>query len=157
MKAKTGLSRLFGEIAYQLDQRILSHVFKGQKRLYGFTVVNIPDKIIEVSTHPLTGKADEGYRLYLTQRYADLMERLHQLGYKATLHPLFTEIIINTYGILKARPSEYSSQEIDFKNPGFLKRLIMTTAPRKLQTDLVAMLACLCSMAQKDKRPLLLW
>lgn len=40
--------RLLGEIAYQLDRRILSYVFQGYKRLYGFTLRNIPDKIIEV-------------------------------------------------------------------------------------------------------------
>ncbi|KAK2844478.1 hypothetical protein Q5P01_011137 [Channa striata] len=62
------VDRFMGEIAYQLDRRILSHVFQGQKRLYGFTVLNIPEKIIEVSTHPLTGKVDEGYRLHLLQR-----------------------------------------------------------------------------------------
>ncbi|XP_035528799.1 speriolin-like protein [Morone saxatilis] len=152
-----GSDRLLGEIAYQLDRRILSHIFQGHRRLYGFTLLNIPEKIIEVSAHPLTGKVDEGYRLHLTQRYANLMESLHQLGYKAALHPAFTEFIVNAYGILKERPGENSNQSMDYNNSNFLRKLIMTTAPRKLQKDLLLVLTCLCNMAEKDKKPLLLW
>ncbi|XP_059194601.1 speriolin-like protein [Centropristis striata] len=152
-----GEDRLLGEIAYQLDRRILSQVFQGHKRLYGFTLLNIPGKIREVSTHPLTGKVDEGYRLHLTQRYDDLMKRLSQLGFKATLHPPFNEFIVNTFGILKERPGENSSQAADYNNPDFLRKLIVTTAPKKLQKDLLLVLTCLCSMAEKDRKPLLLW
>ncbi|XP_071324599.1 speriolin-like protein [Trachinotus anak] len=149
--------RLLGEIAYQLDGRILSHVFQGHKRLYGFTLLNIPDKIIEVSTHPLTGQVDEGYRLHLQHRYADLMERLKEFGYKTALHPPFTEFIVNTYGILKDRPAENSPQAIDYNNPDFLRNLIITTAPRKLQKDLLLVLTCLSKVAKQDRKPLLLW
>ncbi|XP_078109243.1 speriolin-like protein [Sander vitreus] len=152
-----GPYRLLGEIAYQLDRRILSHVFQSHRRLYGFTLLNFQEKIKEVSTHPLTGKVDEGYQLHLTQRYADLMERLNQLGYKLKLHPSFTEFIVNAYGILKERPGENSTQTIDYNNSDFLRKQIMTTAPRKLQRDLLLVLACLCNMAEEDGRPLLLW
>ncbi|XP_047455035.1 speriolin-like protein isoform X2 [Mugil cephalus] len=151
-----GPNRLLGEIAYQLDKRILYHVFQCHKRLYGFTLLNIPEKITEVSTHPLTGKVDEDYRLHLTQRHADLMDRLKQFGYKTTLHPPFTEFIVNAYGILKERPSEHSNQGIDYNNPSFLRKLIMTNAPRKLQKDLLLVLTCLCYMAERDRKPLLL-
>ncbi|KAM4581028.1 speriolin-like protein [Odontesthes bonariensis] len=151
------LQRLFGEIAYQLDRRILSYVFQAHERLYGFTLFNIPEKIIEVSTHPLTGKVDEGYQLHLTQRYVDLMDRLRQLGYKPALHPPFSEFIVNTYGILKERPSKSSAQESDYNSPDFLRKLIITTAPTKLQKDLLLVLSCLCNMAAKDRKPLLLW
>lgn len=111
---------------------------------------------LQVSTHPLTGKVDEGYRLHLTQRHAELMERLKQFGYNAALHPPFSEFIVNTYGILKDRPSEQSSLGIDYNNPNFLRKLITTTAPPKLQKDLQLVLTCLCYMAEKDRKPLLL-
>nr|XP_046254668.1 speriolin-like protein [Scatophagus argus] len=149
--------RLLGEIAYQLDRRILFHIFQGHRRLYGFTMLNIPGKIIEMSTHPLTGKVDEGYRLHLTQRYDDLMESLNQLGYKTMLHPPFAEFIVNTYGILTQRPSDCRTQETDYNNPEFLRKIITARAPRQLQKDLLLLLTCLCNMAEKDKRPLLLW
>lgn len=113
--------------------------------------------LLKVSQQPLTGKVDEGYRLHLSQRYDELMERLNKLGYKATLHPQFSEFIVNTYGILKERPGENSTQEMDYNNPEYLGRLIMTTAPRKLQKDLLLMLTCLCNMAETDRKPLLLW
>uniref|UniRef100_A0A3Q3ARG5 Speriolin C-terminal domain-containing protein n=1 Tax=Kryptolebias marmoratus TaxID=37003 RepID=A0A3Q3ARG5_KRYMA len=148
--------RLLGEIVYQLDRRILSHVFQAHKRLYGFTLLNIPEKIIEVSTHPLTGKVDEGYQLHLTQRYTDLMDKLSQLGYKAALHPPFCEFVVNAYGILRERPSQ-NCAEAEYNNPDFLRRLIATAAPKRLQKDLSLVLACLCSMAAQDRRPLLLW
>ncbi|XP_004541517.1 speriolin-like protein [Maylandia zebra] len=150
-------NRLLGEICYQLDRRILSYIFQGHTRLYGFIMANIPNKIIEVSTHPLTGKVDQGYQLHLTQRHAELVERLSQRGYKEALHPPFTEFIVNTYGILTERPSEHSTQEMDYNNPDFLKKVIMTTAPRKLHKDLLVVLTCLCMMAEMDRKPLLFW
>ncbi|XP_071771964.1 speriolin-like protein [Centroberyx gerrardi] len=157
LKESTDPERLLGEIAFQLDRRILSHVFQSQNRLYGFTVLNIPDKIIQVSTHPLTGKVDEGYRLQLSQRFAGLMEGLNQFGYSATLHPPFTEFVINTYGIMKQRPDSHTVQEMDYNNPDFLRQVTISSAPGKLVKDLLLLLSCLSYMAEKDGKPLFLW
>ncbi|XP_066498877.1 speriolin-like protein isoform X1 [Hoplias malabaricus] len=149
--------RLLGEVAFQLDRRILSYVFQNQSRLYGFTVLNIPDKIIQVSTHPLTGKVDEGYRRELTDRYVDLMERLRSLGYHLVLHPPFTEFIINTYGILKQSPDQQTVRELGYDNADLLRRIIIDIAPCRLLKDLLILFSCLCYMARRDRKPLLLW
>ncbi|KAK7886230.1 hypothetical protein WMY93_025851 [Mugilogobius chulae] len=131
--------------------------FDKQKRFYGFTLTNIPSKITEVSTHFLTGKVDEDYRLLLNQRYENIKEILSEKGYKISLHPQFSEFIVNTFGILLMRPEVGSSQEKDFHNPMYLMRVIETTAPKSLQKDLVLLLSCLCELAQRDEKPIFFW
>ncbi|XP_035246615.1 speriolin-like protein [Anguilla anguilla] len=151
------MERLVGEIAFQLERRILFHVFPGQSRLYGFTVLNIPEKILQISKHPLTGKVDEDYRYDLSQRHLSLMDRLRMLGYSVPIHAPFAESIVNTYGILKQRPDAYSAEELGYNNPEFLRAIIIKTAPSKLLKDLLCLLSCLCFMARQDNKPLFLW
>ncbi|KAF4076144.1 hypothetical protein AMELA_G00227050 [Ameiurus melas] len=149
--------RMLGEMAFQVERRILSHIFYKQMRLYGFTVQNIKDKIIQVSTHSLTGQVDEAYRSELVERYEDLIDRLGVLGYNMTLHPLFTEFIINTYGILKDRPDTHAARQWGHNELDMLQRVIMEMAPSSLLKDLLVLFSCLSYLAQKDGMPLLLW
>ncbi|KAJ8415841.1 hypothetical protein AAFF_G00403980 [Aldrovandia affinis] len=151
------LERLVGEIAFQLERRILFHVFPRQTRLYGFTVLNIPEKILQVSKHPLTGRMDEDFRYDLSQRHLELMERLRMLGYSAAIHAPFAEYIVNTYGILKQRPDTYIAEEMGYNSPEFLRNIVIKTASSKLLKDLLCLLSCLCFMARQDRKPLFLW
>jgi hypothetical protein len=111
--------------------------------------------LLQVSSHPLIGRVDEGYGLHVSQRYTDLMGRLAQLGYNRTLHPPFTEFIVNTYGILKQRPDSYTAQKMDYNNVYVLREVIFSTAPGKLVPDLLLLLSCLSDMARTDRKPLL--
>ncbi|KAM4048604.1 uncharacterized protein ACNLHF_011405 [Anomaloglossus baeobatrachus] len=88
--------RIVGELAFQLDRRILSAIFLEQQRMYGYRVPNIKEKIIQVTTIPATGKVDEKLRYELYQRYNHTMDELRKFGYNPTVHPHFTEYIVNT-------------------------------------------------------------
>ncbi|XP_062394012.1 speriolin-like protein [Sardina pilchardus] len=155
--------RLVGEIAFQLDRRILGNVFQEQHRLYGYTVANIPDKITQVCTHPVSAKLDEARRAVLIERYRGLLERLGRFGYSAGHHAPFAEFLVNTYGILRQRPDPRDHAAAPphgggcHGNPEFLRRLVVNTLPSTLLKDALLLHTCLCYLAEQDGKPLFLW
>ncbi|XP_021106249.1 speriolin isoform X2 [Heterocephalus glaber] len=148
--------RLVGEIAFQLDRRILSSIFPERVRLYGFTVSNIPEKIIQASLNPNDHKLDEELCQTLTQRYVSIMNKLQSLGYNGRVHPALTEQLVNAYGILRERPelaaSEGGSYTIDF-----LQHVLVETVHPSILTDALLLLSCLNQLAHDDGKPMFIW
>ncbi|XP_025030349.1 speriolin-like protein [Python bivittatus] len=147
--------RIVGEIAFQLDRRILAHVFPGITRLYGFTVSNIPEKIKQVSMKSLDGSLDEKKYRAMTQRYRDLIARLEKMGYCTEVHPVFSEFLINTYGILKQRPDLGSSPMNN--SPNDLRKMVIDIVPAKFLGDTLLLLNCLCELSKEDNKALFAW
>ncbi|XP_004696941.1 speriolin-like protein [Echinops telfairi] len=147
--------RIVGEIAFQLDRRILAYVFPGVTRLYGFTVSNIPDKIKQTSIKSLDGSVDEKKLRELTHRYLTLTARLEKLGYNRDVHPVFSEFLINTYGILKQRP-DLRAHPLH-SSPAALRKLVIDIVPPKFLGDSLLLLNCLCELSKEDSKPLFAW
>ncbi|KAM5281849.1 speriolin-like protein [Ctenodactylus gundi] len=147
--------RIVGEIAFQLDRRILAYVFPGVTRLYGFTVSNIPEKIKQTSIKSLDGSVDEKKLRELTHRYLTLTARLEKLGYSREVHPVFSEFLINTYGILKQRPDLRANPL--HSSPAALRKLVIDVVPPKFLGDSLLLLNCLCELSKEDSRPLFAW
>uniref|UniRef100_A0A8D0MAR5 Spermatogenesis and centriole associated 1 like n=1 Tax=Sus scrofa TaxID=9823 RepID=A0A8D0MAR5_PIG len=147
--------RIVGEIAFQLDRRILAYVFPGVTRLYGFTVSNIPEKIKQTSIKSLDGSVDEKKLRELTHRYLTLTARLERLGYSRDVHPAFSEFLINTYGILKQRPDLRANPL--HGSPAALRKLVIDVVPPKFLGDSLLLLNCLCELSKEDGRPLFAW
>ncbi|XP_017393989.1 speriolin-like protein [Cebus imitator] len=148
-------ARVVGEIAFQLDRRILAYVFPGVTRLYGFTVANIPEKIKQTSIKSLDGSVDEKKLRELTQRYLALSARLEKLGYSRDVHPAFSEFLINTYGILKQRPDLRANPL--HSSPAALRKLVIDVVPPKFLGDSLLLLNCLCELSKEDSKPLFAW
>ncbi|KYO33564.1 speriolin-like protein isoform A [Alligator mississippiensis] len=147
--------RIVGEIAFQLDRRILAYVFPGITRLYGYTVSNIPEKIKQASLKSLDGFVDEKKYQAMTQHYLSLLTRLEKMGYNCNVHPVFSEFLINTYGILKQRP-DLNSSPIQ-SSPNDLRKIVIDTVPSKFLGDTLLLLNCLCELSKEDGKPLFAW
>ncbi|XP_067404795.1 speriolin-like protein isoform X1 [Emydura macquarii macquarii] len=147
--------RIVGEIAFQLDRRILAYVFPGVTRLYGYTVSNIPEKIKQASMKCLDGSTDEKKHRVMTQRYLSLTARLEKMGYNRDVHPVFSEFLINTYGILKQRPDLHSSPY--HSSPADLRKIVIDFVPSKFLGDTLLLLNCLCELSKEDSKPLFAW
>uniref|UniRef100_H0VFL3 Spermatogenesis and centriole associated 1 n=1 Tax=Cavia porcellus TaxID=10141 RepID=H0VFL3_CAVPO len=148
--------RLVGEIAFQLDRRILSSIFPERVRLYGFTVSNIPEKIIQASLNPHDHKLDEELCQILTQRYVSIMNKLQSLGYNGRVHPALTEQLVNAYGILRERP-EMAASEGGCYTVDFLQRVLVETVHPSMLTDALLLLSCLNQLAHDDGKPMFIW
>ncbi|XP_032466560.1 speriolin [Phocoena sinus] len=148
--------RLVGEIAFQLDRRILSSIFPERVRLYGFTVSNIPEKIIQASLNPSDHKLDEELCQTLTQRYTSIMNRLQSLGYNGRVHPALTEQLVNAYGILRERPELAASEGVSY-TVDFLQRVLVETVHPSMLADALLLLSCLSQLAHDDGKPMFIW
>nr|XP_036879244.1 speriolin [Manis javanica] len=148
--------RLVGEMAFQLDRRILASIFPERARLYGFTVSNIPEKIIQASLNPSDHKLDEELCQMLTQRYVSIMNRLQSLGYNGRVHPALTEQLVNAYGILRERPELAASEGCSY-TVDFLQRVLVETVHPSMLTDALLLLSCLSQLAHDDGKPMFIW
>ncbi|KAM4040195.1 speriolin-like protein [Anomaloglossus baeobatrachus] len=148
--------RIVGEMAFQLDVRILWAIFPEQHQLYGYRLPYIKERIIQVTTSPTTGKVDEQLRSELYQRYNHIMDELRKLGYNPAVHPRFTEYIVNTYGITKdrnARTENFAS----YNDPQYLNEMITECMPRDIVKDIITILNCLVYFAREDGESLLIF
>lgn len=103
----------------------------------------------------LDGSVDEKKHRAMMQRYLSLAARLEKMGYNRDVHPVFSEFLINTYGILKQRPDLHSSPL--HSSPADLRKIVIDIVPSKFLGDTLLLLNCLCELSKEDSKPLFAW
>ncbi|XP_040271503.1 speriolin-like [Bufo bufo] len=149
--------RMVGEIAFQLDRRILCAIFHEQQRLYGYRVANIKEKITQVTTCPLTGKVDDQLRSELSERYHQTMDQLKKLGYDPTVHPYYAEYLVNTYGIIKERLMAGNEDMLSVNDPQVLSKIIAEYMVNEKVEDILIILKCLAFLATQNGSTMFIW
>ena len=149
-------SRLLGEIAFQLDKRILSFVLNGKfnkqckyKSFYGYNVVNLQQRIVERETGEL--------KEVMLDRYRFLMQTLHSLGYEFPHHSNFAVMLVNKYGVMKHGVTEMRRVEISVHDEPILRDFIKKNATSQEVKNTLILLQCLAVMAADDGMPLFIW
>ncbi|XP_071990998.1 speriolin-like protein [Engystomops pustulosus] len=145
--------RVVGEIAFQLDRRILATIFQEYERFYGFLVSNVKEKIIQLTTCPLTQKVDEEEKTKLFERKQKLFNTLKRFGYNKHIHPAFTEYLVNTYGVLKDRPRAGPEFEA-YHRPEDLRTMAAESMPCSILENVNIIIDCLKCLAEEDGKPL---
>ncbi|KAM6456065.1 speriolin-like, partial [Liasis olivaceus] len=148
--------RIVGEIAFQLDRRILSSIFPDRVRLYGFTVRNIPEKIAQREKDPFLQLSPEQSDVIM-ECYSNVMASLKPLGYDPDVHPRLTERTVNTFGILRERPEASSPEAAAYNDIQHLEDVVKSVAPPETLEDCLLLLRCLHKLSQDDGKPLFIW
>ncbi|MEE6463023.1 hypothetical protein FKM82_005741 [Ascaphus truei] len=151
------MQRIIGEIAFQLDRRILASIFQDRVRLYGITVTNILQKITETCTEDKSGQLDEAKKSELMKKYQEVMEKLKKHGYEPKIHPTFAEYIVNVYGIIKEYPIPGSIDLQHLLDPVNLKKIANSTVPASDLKDVLILLECLSNLSKEDGKPVFVW
>ncbi|XP_061874844.1 speriolin-like [Colius striatus] len=140
--------RLLGEIAFQLDRRIVHRVFPNADRYRGFSAATIPEGIMEMVEETERG-ASRDLSVAAIWNYEFVMRRLWALGYVPEVHLPAIEAFINTYGRLERSywfPAE--------PNVAFLRHVVSQEVPPDLRPNAMVLLECLLQLAQEDGQPL---
>jgi len=150
--------RLIGEIAFQLDKRILHNVFSTNKRLYGFNVRNMSEKIDEYTRDFASGAVEIEKRENLrAKRDATITFLSRAAHYDIKKHAPMCEKLINRFGVLKLGSTRSKEEYRSVMTEKYLKSAIMSTIEPESTYDTLIILNSLLAFAKLDGKPLFLW
>ena len=156
-------TRLIGEIAFQLDRRILNFIFQTTKstrekrRFYGYTIANIEEKMRQETLDPTTGKLDTASYTQLRTRYEYLISNISALGYDINYHGQVASGLVNKYGLLPLPPNREDTRHFQSRNRDLFEEVLVRITPAHEMRDVHILLWALAWMASADGKPMVSW
>ncbi|XP_071175315.1 uncharacterized protein [Mytilus edulis] len=159
--------RIIGEVAFQLDRRILEYVFTWKytpessddkrRRFYGYTISNMGAMIRKEATDR-SGQFNPKKELEMRYRFDYVIKALSKYGYILERHAILSQDLVNRYGLLSGPPDRKTARDIGLDDPVILRVLLsqMIKDDNLLQEALI-LLDCLCLLAHEDKRTIFLY
>ena len=159
--------RCIGEIAFQLERRIIDYIFRRnernalgvpyRRRFYGYTVSNIPS-MISKEAEDANGICSSKRDLEIRNRLTRVMVHLRKLGYDMPRHGLVAQKIINKYGLLSRIPAKNSTDSCWINDEDSLRRMVNRLVfDEKEKQEVRLLLECLLLLAREDGKPIFLW
>lgn len=153
-------TRVIGEIAFQLDRRILETVFRRRasasndelikNRVYGYTSQNI-GALITKETLRGDGTRNLQKESFYRKRHEKLLYILKDHGYNKMVHEEFVKKMVEKYGTLNATPSKKVIQMYGLEEPKLLEALLgEVTADKAEFVHSLVLLGCLRVMSSWD-------
>ena len=129
--------RILGELAFQLERRIISTLFPGQTRFYGFCLKHIEMTVSE--------EADPLRRVELKYKLDKLTKRLGEVNFDMKRHSRFTCFLINTYGV-----AEHSLRNVTASAVENYLNTRLSGPEKAMKGDLLVIFESLRLLAQED-------
>ncbi|XP_043934850.1 speriolin-like [Protopterus annectens] len=148
--------KIVGEICYQLNQRILKHIFSSDFDLSKDKLKDVFKNIKQVATDPVTGLVEDTQIASMEQRYTDMMNKLKTFGYNDKFHPEFSEEIINSYGTLTNQTPPGTSQHEAYDLSSIFC-VVLISLPVTVAQDVLCLLECLHHLSVIDGKPIFFW
>ncbi|KAK7471341.1 hypothetical protein BaRGS_00036016, partial [Batillaria attramentaria] len=170
---------ILGEIAFQLERRVLREVFdKGRRssggssstscsqqkkspkggqrhRFYGYTVSNIVEKVRRECADEETGKRNAIREAQLLRRYRKTMSILKFFGYSVNKHGLLAQNIINKYGLFYQPPDAATIVRLGLHDFRTVRDHVIRMTSGKEREGILVLLNCLHALGSKENQPIL--
>ncbi|XP_078689041.1 uncharacterized protein LOC144920604 isoform X3 [Branchiostoma floridae x Branchiostoma belcheri] len=148
-----GCLRVVGELAFQLDMQILQYVFQ-RRRLYGFTLRNIADKIREEADKEKTAMEARVRTTVLETRLRHVLGLVEPAGYDWGLHPRLAEELVNQCGVVKGRLDNRTLESLGYTDPCQLHHMVSSILPPSRVRGVIVLLDSLRALTANQGKPL---